>query len=281
MADGLLSCHEASWVDPASDRRVAYRMWQPAAPRALVVIVHGFGEHGGRYAGVADALSAQGLCVAVPDLWGHGRSGGRRGDVVRFADYLEDLRMLTEAVLLPRSGQSHYVVYGHSFGGLVAIHWALMAPPGLRRLIVQSPLLEVGFRVPPWKLLAAHGLARCWPTARLPIQLDVTKLSHDPRVAEAYRNDPLVHNRMSARAYQALRQAQAEAVRLASTVRLPILLLCGAEDRIICVTAAQHWYGQLTCEKQQVMFPGCYHELHVEPVREEVVRLVTGWTVSS
>lgn len=281
MAGGLRSGHEASWVNPASTRRFTYRVWRPASARALVVVVHGFGEHGGRYTAVADALAARGVCVAVPDLWGHGRSEGRRGDVVRFADYLDDLRALTEAVFLPLAGESTYVVYGHSFGGLVAIHWALAAPPGLRRLVAQSPFLDVGFPVPRWKRLAARWLRRCWPAARLPIALDVSKLSHDPSVVEAYRRDPLVHRVMSARAYATLTRAQGDALQRAGEVRMPVLLLCGAEDRIVSLAAAQRWYDQLTCEKQEVVFPGCYHELHFEAVREDVVRLVAEWAMSS
>lgn len=272
---------EGSWVAPGSHHRVAYRLWSPAAPRALVVIVHGFGEHGGRYRPVAEALASRDLGVAVPDLWGHGRSGGRRGDVERFGAYVEDLHRLTDAVLLPSTGVSRYAVYGHSFGGVVAIHWGMIQPAALDRLIVQSPLLAVGFEVPRWKLSAARWLSRFWPQARLPIELDATKLSHDPAVAEAYRNDPLVHNLMSARAYQGLRRAQDDAFRQAGALHRPVLFLCGAEDQVISVAAAQRWYGQLTCEKDAVVFAGCYHELHFEPVREALMDRVAAWALRS
>lgn len=275
------SSAEGSWVDPASNRRLSYRLWIPSSPRALLVIVHGFGEHGGRYQPVAEALAARQLCVAVPDLWGHGRSGGLRGDVRRFADYLDDLQRLTTTVFLPRAGCARYAVYGHSFGGLVAIHWGLAQPAALGRLIVQSPLLDVGFEVPRWKRMAARWLSRLWPQARLPIELDVSKLSHDPAVAAAYRGDPLVHNLMSARAYQALQHARDEAYSQAKALRRPVLLLCGAEDRIISVAAAQRWYDQLTCEKRQVVFPACYHELHFEPVRGDVIERVAAWALGS
>jgi alpha-beta hydrolase superfamily lysophospholipase len=244
-----------------------------------LVIVHGFGEHSGRYEPFAHALAEHGIGVAAADLWGHGRSGGRRGDVEQVDDYVQHVWRMTNEVFLPESGQAKYALFGHSFGGLVAILWALSNPTNLRRLVIQSPLLEVGFPIPRWKSAAASLLARCWPTFTFPMNLDIGALSHDPAVVQAYRADPLVHNSMSARTYCSILRAQGGAFERVSMLRVPLLMLCGSADRVISVETAQRWFDRLGCEKRSVTFPACYHELHHEAVRGEVLRLIRDWTL--
>ena len=238
---GVLSS-EGSWTEPRSKRTFSYRLWQPPTVRAVLVIVHGFGEHSGRYQSFALSLAEQGVFVAAPDLWGHGRSGGRRGDLGEIVGCVEHLTMLTREVFLPRSGKRDYALLGHSFGGLVAIQWALRNPPNLRRAVIQSPLLEEGFPIPCWKKAAAAVLAHVWPQASFSMNLDLDALSRDPAVAPAYRADPLVHNSMSARSYRSIVRARDDALTRAQHLRVPVLLLCGDSDRIISVGAAQRWF---------------------------------------
>ncbi|MBI4342096.1 MAG: lysophospholipase [Candidatus Omnitrophica bacterium] len=275
-----VAVREDSWVDPGSGRRIAYQVWRPEVVRALTVIVHGFGEHGGRYRAFAERLAQQGLAVAVPDLWGHGRSDGRRGDLQQLQECVNALRTLTETVWLPETGLRRYALFGHSFGGLMAISWALSASPHLSRLIAQSPLLEAGFPIPQWKITAALWLAARWPTAPFSMNLDLRKLSRDPEVIRAYRHDPLVHNRMTAGTYRAVVALRDEVLARASEVRVPVLLLCGTADRIISVAAARLWYSRVRSEKRRILFSGCFHELHHELAQDEVLRLVVKWATA-
>ena len=270
---------EGAWRAPSSQRVLWYRLWQPQAVRQLLVVLHGFGEHGGRYERLALELARHQLCVASADLWGHGRSGGARGDLGSIAQSVRELQELTQQMFLPQSGRSSYVLFGHSFGGLAAIVWALQAPVALRRLIVQSPLLEAGFPIPSWKTTAVTLLARCWPTFRFAMHLDADALSHDPDVTSAYRADPLVHQTMSARTYHDLLRTRDDAMARAGTLHLPTLLLCAGEDRIVSTVKAREWLDRVSCEKRCVVFPNAYHELHHEPVRDEVARLIRDWAL--
>jgi alpha-beta hydrolase superfamily lysophospholipase len=271
----VVSETEGTWVEQGTGRAFGYRAWQPDIPRERLVIVHGFGEHGGRYGAFAAGLARQGIWVVAPDLWGHGRSGGPRGDVRSVGECVSSF----EAMARELFGSARYTVFGHSFGALVAVHWALGQPEALCSLIAQSPLIEVGFRIPSWKSAAVAVLGTCWPAFGLSMGLDVDALSHDPSVASAYRADPLVHDRMSAGAYHALRSAAREAIRRAPELRTPCLFLCGTEDRIVSVEAASRWFDLVAARKSRVIFPGCYHELHHEAVRDEVLRLVSGWVL--
>lgn len=274
------SCLEGSWVEPSSNRTFSYRHWTPPSPRALLVVIHGFGEHGGRYHPFAQALAAYHISVAIPDLLGHGRSEGQRGDIEHVELHATHVLSMTNDVFLPASGQQTYVLFGHSFGGLVAILCALRTPPHLQRLVVQSPLLDVGFPIPWWKTLSASILARCRPTYSFPMDLDVQMLSHDPTIVQAYRTDPLVHNAMSARTYCTFLEARAKAMRQACACSTPLLMLCGERDRMISVNAARRWFDQVQSEKRCVIFPGCYHELHHEAVQNEVVRVIANWILN-
>ena len=109
------------------------------------------------------------------------------------------------------------------------------------------------------------------------MNLDLSHLCRDPAEIQAYREDRLVHNRMTAGTYHAIIRLRDDVFAGARGVQVPALLLCGGEDRIISLAAARLWYSRLAGEKRRVEFPGCFHELHHEPVRDEVVRLVADW----
>ncbi|MBI3083075.1 MAG: alpha/beta fold hydrolase [Candidatus Omnitrophica bacterium] len=273
-------CEEGQWVEPRSGRRLSYRLWQPGYSRALLVIVHGFGKHGSRYHALAQALAQAGICVAVPDLWGHGRSGGKRGDVKDVPRCASDVARLTAQVFQPRTGHAHYALFGHSFGALVAITVALDEPRHLERLVVQSPLLAVGFPIPRWKTALAALLARAWPTCSFTMDLNVERLSHDPTIVQAYRTDPLVHNAMSVRSYGSILRAMDDVFERAGTLQIPVLFLYGTADCIVSISEAKRWFALVQAKKRSVGFPTAYHELHHEAVREEALELIRDWILN-
>ncbi|PIQ84245.1 MAG: hypothetical protein COV75_03265 [Candidatus Omnitrophica bacterium CG11_big_fil_rev_8_21_14_0_20_63_9] len=267
---------EGTWRSARSGHELWYRCWQPNPARHTLVIVHGFGEHGGRYASLAAELAQAGLCVATIDLWGHGRSSGSRG-ALEVAGCVADLSELTAEAILPLTGHQRFTIFGHSFGGLVAIWWALHHPDRLQHLVAQSPLLEVGFPIPPWKTALGRAFGVVWPSFSLSMDLDVSALSHDPSVAAAYRADPLVHNTMTAGAYRSILSTRDEVMARAGEFTVPVLLLLGSADHVVSVEMAQQWFDRLRCQKRSVVFPDAYHELHHEGVRVEVLRLTREW----
>ena len=258
--------------------RLWYRRWQPAAPQQSLLLLHGFGEHSGRYDSFARLLIGFGFDVLAVDFRGHGRSSGRRGDIVRFSHYVDDIGSILRQHWAPRPEQGRPVLFGHSFGGLVAIHVALKFPEAFSRLVIQSPLLKVGFPVPGWKELLAQGL-QWWPTLALPTGLDPRGLSHDTAVVEQYRQDPLVHHRITLRVYFQIRRAMAQAMTQADQLALPTLLLFGSDDRVVSIDACRAFGQRLQCQHRIVEYPGCYHELHHEPVREGVAAAIASWSL--
>ena len=271
---------EGAWDVPGTDRRLAYRVWWPEGATRLLVLLHGYGEHSGRYAAAADTLLQGGVGVAAPDHFGHGRSSGARGDIVSVDRIVADEQALVEAHLLPQLGMKEYSVFGHSFGGLAAIAWAMRQPEGLRRLIVQSPLLEVGFPLPTHKVMAARMLRACWPRFTVAMDLDADTLSHNADVVRAYQQDPLVHNRMSVRSYFSVLEARDAALAAPERVMVPTLMLLAAEDRIVSLPVARRWFDRLPGQKSLQVFDGAYHELHHEPVRDQALSAAARWAAA-
>jgi len=277
MAPAPVRYHEGAWTNPANHRRLFYRQWSPEAVEHTLVLVHGFGEHSGRYETFAQALASHGIATICQDLWGHGRSSGRRGDIDRFEEYLEDLDALTTQIIANHATGKGLAVFGHSFGGLAAAYWALRNPSYLRCLIVQSPLFEVGFQIPAWKLWIADRLTPWWPRLSLPGGVNPLWLSHDRAVVDTYRHDPLVHDRVTLLAYAQIRKAMARIKDDAARLTTPTLFLYAEEDHVVSVEVCRQVAGSLTCERRILGFPNAYHELHHEAVAQQIVLEVAGW----
>ena len=246
------------------------QVYRPSTVRAWAVIVHGFGEHGGRYAPMAAVLAESGIGTVTPDHRGHGRSGGRRGHAERFEEYLEDLdawiRELREQLSL-----TTFTAIGHSFGGLLAIAWGLRHSPDLQQVAALSPQLGLRLRIPWFKRLAAAALLPLLPRLALPNGIDARWLSHDEAVVRAYREDPLVHDRVTLRAFHAMQQGMQTTCQQAHEFVLPCLLCVGDEDYLIDVPRCLQWYEAIASgNKRLIRYPGCYHELHHEAAAPEL-----------
>lgn len=213
---------------------------QGPRPRARVVIVHGYAEHAGRYERLVAFLVAAGYECELVDLRGHGRSGGSRGHVDRFADYLDDLnrvvrrgdaarrhavgvRPLSEG---PISSCPLFVV-GHSLGGLVALEYARLRPGVFVGLAVSSPFLAPTFKLPALVEKLASLASRVVPQRMVKSKIEPSSLTHDASVAQAYSNDPLVFDTVTLAWWREVRRVQEELFERAGKIRLPVLFLLG------------------------------------------------------
>lgn len=251
---------------------------QPVEPaRAGCLLVHGVGEHAGRYGPVADRLNQCGLTVWAMDYRGHGRSGGRRGHCRAFNELLDDVdRVFTQmrAEHLPRPA----ILLGHSLGGLIALAYALTHPKALHAVIASSPALELSLRPSPIKLGLAHALGRVWPTLTVRNEVNPAWLSHDPAVVAAYQSDPLVHPWISLGGYLAIRQAMTWTRARAAQLAVPCLILQAGADRLVSPAASRAFAAQVTSPGHAYHeYPGFYHELFNEVGREQVFRDLTHW----
>jgi|SRR5436190_15432858 len=257
--------------------RLFAQSWEPAvAPVAVVCLVHGFGEHSGRYTHVAGALTGAGFAVLAFDLRGNGRSEGRRGHIPSYDALLDDVDLLL-AEAAQRWPDCPHFLYGHSFGGGLVLYYTLRRRPPIAGVIATSPWLRLAFAPPAWKEALAGPLARLWPAFTLDNELDARDLSHDPAVATTYQRDPLVHSRVSARAYASARDAGAWALAHAAEFPVPLLLMHGTADRITSSRASVEFAAKLPGACDLKLWEGCSHELHNELRREEVLATIVAW----
>lgn len=201
-----------------------------AAVKAVVVIVHGLGEHARRYAHVARQLNAWGFDVGALDQHGHGASSGARGGLPTVNRLLEDLALVIDDARRSHPGLP-VVLLGHSLGGLVAASFVAREVRAVDALVLSSPALDPGLSG--FQKLLVATLSRLAPDLRVGNGLDLKYLSHDPAVAEAYRADPLCHDRIGARLARFLADEGATVQSAAPGWRVPTLLIYAGDDRLV------------------------------------------------
>ena len=242
-----------------------------------VLIVHGLGEHGGRYDPLASALDARGYSVYVPDLRGHGKSPGQRGHIDRWDNFLDDVARLIAHIAAARPG-GKIILLGHSLGGLIAITAAHLHHQSLTALVLSSPCLELA-RPPAAALEQLVGLlSRFVPRLPLKNRVDPRKLSHVESEVQAYRQDPLVHSWITPRLFCEIRSAMTRARNDVRIPHLPVLLLVAGADQICRPRTAEEWFRALASEtKTCKVYPQAYHEVLKDRERDEMLDDIVSW----
>jgi alpha-beta hydrolase superfamily lysophospholipase len=244
--------------------------------RWTFVMVHGLGEHGGRYQHLAEWFTPRGATVYAMDHRGHGRSGGLRGHAPSLTALLNDI----DAVVMRARAESGgpLVLIGHSFGGLLAIAYALDRPDRIDKAVFSAPALVAKVKVPAWKQALARVLPTVAPKASFANEIDPNVLSHDPAIAPAYTSDPLVHNRITAGLYASTIARGGEFIRRAPELRVPFLLLHGRDDQIVDSAGSQRFFARATArDRAFALYPGFYHEIFNEVEQERVFQDIESW----
>ena len=256
-----------------------FRGWRPESPtppKAVVALVHGFGEHSGRYASLIHYLVPRGYALYAFDLRGHGRSPGRRGHINSWQEFREDVGAFLQEVRRYEDVRPLFL-FGHSMGGLMVLDYALHHPEGLKGVIASGPVLaQPG--VSPVLLFISRVLSRVWPTFSLDTHLDASAISRDPDVVAAYRADPLVHSRASARLGTELTRTVEWVMAHADAWRLPLLILHGGADRLAPPEGSRVFFDAVVFEdKARIEYPGGFHEPHNDVERERVLADIAAW----
>ncbi len=259
--------------------RVAYRFWEHPEPRGSVVCVHGLGEHSGRYQVLAEAVAPIGLDLYAIDMRGHGLTQGRRGHVDQFDDLLRDLDRLRRKAAGGVVGRPFFLV-GHSLGGLVAGRYAeAFAPDGLQGICFVAPFVDVALEVPAWKRRLGSAADRMAPELTMDNGLDVDELFRRESDRSAYRDDPLVHRRISARLWGEMLRASDRLVSEAPRLRIPVLLQLAGEDKVVSNAASREFASRLPSGAGIVEYDAAFHALFHDPRAPEVLEDLRSWLV--
>ena len=269
--------HEEGTFAGQGATELYYQRWRPdASPRATLAVVHGYGEHSGRYGNVVDWFVPRGYALYALDMRGHGRSPGQRGYIESFAQVREDVRAFLDTVHEQEPQPPTFMV-GHSQGGLTVLNYVLHDPSGLAGVVASGPLLS-HLPLSPLLLQLSKLLSKVWPSFALDTGVDAAGLSHDQNVVDAYVNDPLVHSkgtpRLGTELIAAIEWTQAHAADMA----LPCLIVHGGADRLCLPEASRTFYEHITfADKERIEYDGYFHEVFNELGKEKVLADVETW----
>lgn len=250
--------------------------------RGAVLVTHGYGEHSGRYDELVAALTKQGLCVATYDLRGHGRSGGPRGHIETFDDYVNDADALLEKLAEDAAWTGKPVLFGHSLGGLISTHVALSAQDRFRGLALTSPFFGLALDVPAVKKLLGRAMSRWFPRFAQPSGLAGAQLTHDAAIASAYDADPLGVKHVTARWFTEATRAQEIAFERAPELRLPLFCMAAGDDLVASTEATRRLFERAgSADKELRVLPGLYHEVLNEvdrgPLLSALAERIASW----
>lgn len=248
-----------------------------ATPIGIVHLVHGLGEHSGRYAHMADSLNQAGYHLVSFDLRGHGLSKGKRGHTPNYDTLLDDIEIFIQESRQRFATNLPEFLYGHSLGGNLVINFSLQRSPKLNGLIVTAPLLRTAFEPPKAKLLAARVLAKLMPAFTLKNGLETDALSRDRAIVESYKTDAYVHDLLSARLGLDMLLKGLEALENASRLSLPMLLMHGTGDRITSYQASQEFAQTAGDTVDLILWDDYYHEIHNDFGKEKVISAAQKW----
>lgn len=252
--------------------------WEPdiRPSKAVVCLVHGLGEHSGRYSHVADAFCKQGYALFGADTRGHGRSAGARGHFPSIEAVMKDIDQLLEEAkkVYP---EIPLLLYGHSLGGILVLHYGLKRRPAIKGVIATSSGLRTALEKQPLKIIAAKVLGAIIPKVSLPSGLDVNAISHDENVIENYKNDPLNHGLVSLGFGKIMLATTKWTLEHSSEFPIPLLMLHGKSDAIAYPSGSNEFAAPLREKCKLVLFDNGYHELHNEPEKSQVFKTMMDW----
>lgn len=258
-----------------------YRTWEASSPRAALVIVHGLGEHSGRYDEFATRMASFGFSSFALDLRGHGLSEGRRGHTPNFDALLQDLDRFRREVQGLVDMQLPFFLLGHSMGGLICLRYQEEYNTIFRGAIIVSPWVATAMPVPRWKTTLANAISKTLPAIPFANRIDPALLSHDPDIVTAYAADPLVHDRITPRMFTEASHSMGLVFQRADRFDDPLLFLLAGDDRIVDTSRTQALArgipsGEVTIK----VYPGMYHEVLNERDRTLVYRDIRNWVTA-
>jgi alpha-beta hydrolase superfamily lysophospholipase len=269
--------HEEGFLSAADGLRLYWQRYTPPSATATVAVLHGGGDHSGRYPALTSALVRGGFQVALVDFRGHGQSDGRRFHVDAFSDYLADLDTFVAKLRQDGLAGPLFVV-GHSQGGLIAALWGLAHGREVAGVVLSSPFFRLALKPPAAKVLAARLLGRAVPWLPVATGLRIADLTSDEEMRRWTERDPLYGRATTPRWFDEARRAQDEALRRAREFEAPLLVVAAGADAVADVEETRRWYGEVrAADKGLEVYEGFRHEIFNEVERHRPIEVVVRW----
>lgn len=250
--------------------------WTVKNPRAVIFLVHGFGEHCRRYEHFAAFWQKNQVAVIGYDRRGHGSSEGKRGHTPSFDNLLD------EVAYLIGEGENLYpgvpkILYGHSQGGNIVLNYLIKRNPEIAAAVVTGAWIQLAFQPPAVMVFLGKLMNAIFPKFSQPNQLNPDHLSRDKKVGADYMNDPLVHRSITARMGMEMLKSAAFLDEYSGEIKVPLLMMHGEKDQIISPSAAKTFSERVSGDVTFKMWTGLFHEIHNEPEQNEVFGFTLDW----
>lgn len=273
---GTMKHNEYTWKSKLGTS-VFGQSWLVDNPKAVVGIIHGMGEHSGRYTYLVEALNAANISVVSYDQMGHGKTQGKRGHVANYGMLLGCVGELTSKMVELVPAKPTFLL-GHSMGGNVLLNYVLRRNPRINGAIVSAPWLKLAFEPPAIQVKLGRLVSGFLPGLVQSTKLDVNAISKDPKEVQRYVNDPLVHDKISTAFFIGVHEAGEWALEHAAELKTPLLLYHGTADKLTSHNASKQFCenaggGDVTFKSLE----GFYHESHNEPEREDLFKMIIEW----
>jgi len=272
----MANTHKEESLDGTQGLKIFLRSWRPAdAPRAIIVLSHGFNSHGGYYLWAAEQLLASGLAVYALDYRGRGRSDGERYYVERFSDYQSDLDLAVKTARSRDPGLAVFIL-GHSAGGVVACNYVLDHPKEIAGLICESFAYQVP--APDFALAVLKGLSHLAPHAHV-LRLPNKAFSRDPKVVQALNDDPLLANEVQpTKTVAEMVRADERLKRDFPLISLPLLIIHGTSDSVARPEGSKEFYSRAnSADKTLKLYEGYFHDPLNDVGKEVVMTDIRAW----
>jgi alpha-beta hydrolase superfamily lysophospholipase len=245
-------------------------------PVVLVFLLHGLADHGGRFRNVAEHFSREGFILFAPDLIGNGKSSGKRGHFSSYDGLMDDIEFLLAKATHSYPGIPVFI-YGQSMGGNLALNYCMRRNPAISGVISASPWLRL--TKPPNAIVKIMGnaLGTAFPTIVIPNGLNAEDLTHSNEIINAYRNDPLVHGKISLNTFRIITKSGEWAIENAFRLRIPLLLMHGTADLITSRSASEQFSRNLNKPHTFRTWEGLRHELHNEIQGDAIIQYICQW----
>ena len=261
---------------------IFYQQWAADRPKVNVVIVHGLGEHSGRYSNIIEACEGKGVSFFALDHRGHGRSNGERGHTNSFMDYIIDLKLFVNTIRRNHP-DTPLLMLGHGLGGTIACKFALTYQNDLSGIILSSPGFMPTIDVPILKTRCADLLSALTPSFSISYGIDPAELSHDEVSIAGFAEDPLIHTTITPRFYTEYMEGASFCLDHARQLRIPLLIIHGEEDRFCDPKGSQLFFNRAESEDKRIsILPGLFHETMNETIkpRTKVLSLLSKWIIA-
>lgn len=254
-----------------------FQGWQTQQDqKAVICLVHGLGEHSGRYVLWAEMLNLAGYSLISYDLRGHGKSGGNRGHISSTDDYLRDTDILLKEADERFRGVPCFI-YGHSLGGLIVVNYVLRRKPKIAGVVITALSNNTALQKQTGKITIARSLGAILPNLSMSTGLVPSTISRDPDVVKEYIADTLVHSKATLRFATSTLDMIAWNDLHASEWTLPVLFMHGEKDQLGYVEGSREFASKINGDCTLKIWPGLFHEVHNEPEKEEVFQYLLTW----